>query len=109
MKHTPGKWHVGRGNGEGSVFADKGRMRMENNWITLYPICKVIDFNGEGKDYARLIAASPDLYEALIEIQKGFAAGEIKFTRKRQSDSNPYHKANVLMCKALAKAEGKEV
>jgi len=30
MAHTKGPWHVGDGNGEGSVFADEGR-RMRVN------------------------------------------------------------------------------
>ena len=50
--------------------------------------------------------AAPDLLEALQTIQRGFADGSIQFTKKRQSDSDPYHPANTLMCTALAKAAG---
>lgn len=62
--HTPGPWHVGQGNGEGSVFADEGRMRYENGTV-LYPICSVIDMDGEGDANANLIAAAPELLAAL--------------------------------------------
>lgn len=63
--HTPGPWHIGQGNGEGSVFSDSGRMRLEEGGTTLYPVCKVFDFAGELEANARLIAAAPDLLEAL--------------------------------------------
>ena len=49
-------------------------------------------------------AAAPDMLKALQEIACGFADGSITFTRTRQSDSDPYHKANVLMCAAIEKA-----
>lgn len=66
-KHTPGPWHVGQGNGEGSIFSDDGRMRLETGGTTLYPICEIN--HGWSKDEddanARLIAAAPDLLEAL--------------------------------------------
>lgn len=65
VKHTPGPWHVGLMNGEGSVFADEGRMRAEAGGTTLYPICSVIDFDGEREANARLIAAAPELLAAL--------------------------------------------
>lgn len=65
---TPGPWHVGAGNGAGSVFADVGRMRLENGGTTLFPIAffemgwlkEVDEANG------LLIAASPELF-ALAE------------------------------------------
>ena len=63
-----GTWHVGCGNGEGSVFADgEGRMRMGPNGTTLTAICTVHDFDGERDDHARLIAAAPELLVALRE------------------------------------------
>ena len=93
-----GKWHVGQGNGEGSVFADDGRMRMENNGTTLYPICKVVDFNGEGKDHAHLIAAAPDLLEACKLVYENLKPAY-------PSD----HLCMKKLQQALAKAEGKEV
>ena len=42
------------------------------------------------------------LRDALTAVQQAFAKGEAKFTKKRQSDSDPYHPANVKMCAALA-------
>ena len=58
-------------------------------------------------DRSRLIAEAPDLLEALKLIKKAFADGDIKFTKKRQADSDPYHPANIKMCAAIAAAEGR--
>lgn len=57
---------------------------------------------------SRLLNAAPDLLAALRAIEAGFADGSIQFTKKRQSDSEPYHPANVLMCVAFAKVEGRD-
>jgi len=57
---------------------------------------------------AALIAAAPELLEALKSLEKAFADGDLKFTKKRQSDSDSYHPANIKMCAAIAKAEGRE-
>lgn len=66
MTRDFGTWHVGCGNGEGSVFADgEGRMRMGQNGTTLTAICTVHDFDGERDAHARLIAAAPELLAAL--------------------------------------------
>ena len=54
-------------------------------------------------------AAAPEMLEALLAFEKGLNDGSIAFTKKRQADSDPYHPANTLMCKAIAKAEGQEV
>ena len=51
-------------------------------------------------------AAAPELLAALEAIEAGFRDGSIKFTKKRQSDSDQYHPANTLMSKALAKTRG---
>ena len=65
-KHTPGKWHVGQGNGEGFVFADDGRTRyVPGRGTTLFAICTVHDFDGEKDANARLIASAPELLQAL--------------------------------------------
>lgn len=69
MTRDFGTWHAGCGNGEGSVFADgEGRMRMGPNGTTLTAICTVHDFDGERDDHVRLIAAAPELLEALEKL-----------------------------------------
>lgn len=66
-KHTPGNWHMGIGNGEGCIFSDDGRMRLEIGGTTLYPVCQVVRGWEDGEDdaNARLIAAAPELLAAL--------------------------------------------
>lgn len=56
----------------------------------------------------RLIAAAPEMLEALYAIQRGFADGSIQWARPRRSDSDPYHPANTATCAAIAKAEGRD-
>lgn len=73
-QHTPGPWHAGQGNGEGCVFTDEGRMRLEAGGTTLYPICRVIDFEGERDANAKLIAASPELLQVILEVREDIAA-----------------------------------
>lgn len=51
----------------------------------------------------QLKAQNAERLEALEAIQEAFTKGEIAFTRKRQSDSDPYHPANVKMAAAIAK------
>jgi hypothetical protein len=65
-KHTPGPWHMGAGNGEGFIFADEGRMRMESGGTTLHAICKLNTDWNEEEDAAngRLMVASPALLGA---------------------------------------------
>jgi hypothetical protein len=69
-KHTKGPWHVGVGNGEGSVFADEGRARMEQGGTTLYPICNVNRGWDDAEDAAnaRLIAAAPQMLTLLYNV-----------------------------------------
>lgn len=65
-QHTPGPWHMGAGNGSGSIFADEGRTRLEEGGTTLYPIATINHALGdEDEANARLIAAAPDLLAAL--------------------------------------------
>lgn len=52
MKHTKGPWHIGQGNGEGFIFPETGRMRMEMGGTTLYPICKITTGWSEEEDQA---------------------------------------------------------
>lgn len=81
-KHTKGPWHVGVGNGEGSVFADEGRARMEQGGTTLYPICNVNRGWDDAEDAAnaRLIAAAPELLALLREIHDAIAIGDGDFS-----------------------------
>jgi hypothetical protein len=69
-KHTKGPWHTGQGNGEGSIFCESGRMRLESGGTTLYPVCAISRGWDEGEDEANahLIAAAPDLLEALSRL-----------------------------------------
>ena len=78
--HTPGPWHVGTGNGEGSIFAEKGRMKLEEGKTTLYPIATTPihgdDYTTQDRANARLIAASPALLEALEAVAKLLDQGQ---------------------------------
>jgi hypothetical protein len=68
-KHTPAPWHVGIGNGEGSIFSDSGRTRLEDGGTTLYPICSYNRGWNADEDAAnaRLIASAPEMLAALRE------------------------------------------
>lgn len=55
--------------------------------------------------YSATQAALKALVEALEAFQEGLRDGSIKWARPRQSDNEPYHKANILMCKALTLAQ----
>ena len=71
-EHTPGPWHVGSGEGEGSIFADEGRMKLEEGKTTLYPIA-IINPGWEAEQAnARLIASAPALLEALKAMREAF-------------------------------------
>lgn len=66
-QHTPAPWHVGMGNGIGSIFPESGRTRLENGGTTLYPIAQVNQGWDAAEDEAnaRLIATAPELLVAL--------------------------------------------
>ena len=69
MKHTPGPWHPGIGNGEGFIFAGNGRMKLNRNGgTTLYSVCRPTTGYDTAEDdaNAQLIAAAPDL---LLQLQ----------------------------------------
>lgn len=46
-------------------------------------------------------SAQNALVAALEAVHAGFQDGSIKWAKPRQSDSDPYHPANTLMCQAL--------
>lgn len=79
-KHTKGPWHTGQGNGEGSIFADEGRMRFENGTV-LYPICRINTGWDEAEDAAnaRLVAAAPELFEALHYLLEQTVDADLKY------------------------------
>jgi hypothetical protein len=76
--HTQGPWHVGAGNGEGSIFADDGRTRLEIGGTTLCSIAQITRGWNEGEDEAndRLIAAAPEMLEALQSLTHPMASDQ---------------------------------
>ena len=78
--HTPGPWHTGAGNGEGSIFAENGRMRAGHDSTELYPICKMGTVYEKHEDAAnaRLIATAPTLLAALQNILWKLDRNEVK-------------------------------
>jgi len=76
--HTPGPWHMGAGNGSGSIFADNGRTRLEIGGTTLYSIAQIGRGWNEVEDEAnaRLIAAAPEMLEALQSLAHPMASDE---------------------------------
>ena len=104
--HTKGPWHTGQGNGEGSIFCESGRTRLESGGTTLYPVCAIARGWDEGEDEANahLIAAAPDLLEALRGLlrQAGASVPNIN-VKKHFSLMVQMEEAK----RAIAKAEGK--
>jgi hypothetical protein len=69
---------MGAGNGEGSIFADNGRTRLEIGGTTLYPIAQIGRGWNEVEDEAnaRLIDAAPEMLEALQSLTHPMASDE---------------------------------
>ena len=97
-KHTPGPWRDVNMGEQIVIIAPVPTA------IYDYYLVATVSKGDHADANARLIAAAPELLEALVEISHALADGSLKFTRPRQSDSDPYHKANVLMCAAIEKA-----
>jgi len=97
-KHTAGPWHRGCGNGEGSIFPDVGRTRLEEGGTALYPIATMNKGFNEEEDEANadLIAAAPDLLAACKE-----------FVRKCDSGEARSKRSYAQMQAAIAKAEAR--
>ena len=76
--HTQGPWHMGAGNGEGSIFSDNGRTRLEIGGTTLYSIAQITRGWNESEDEAnaRLIAAAPEVLAALQSLTHPMASDE---------------------------------
>lgn len=69
-KHTPGKWIVGKRYGEND---DNLPITDENgNFIALADCADKVNYAGRSINDAHLIAAAPDLYEALRLIVAGY-------------------------------------
>jgi hypothetical protein len=69
---------MGAGNGSGSIFADNGRTRLEIGGTTLYSIAQIGRGWNEVEDEAnaRLIAAAPEMLEALQSLAHPMASDE---------------------------------
>ena len=109
--HTKGPWHTGQGNGEGSIFCESGRMRLESGGTTLYPVCAISRGWDEGEDAANahLIAAAPDLLEALRRARDSIAdmfAG-MQFHPDHKDIEAPLLVALSNARAAITKAEGR--
>jgi hypothetical protein len=107
--HTKGPWHTGQGNGEGSIFCESGRMRLESGGTTLYPVCAISRGWDEGEDEAnaRLIAAAPDLLEACKELVKHLDSLPDDTEKCRHLKMALNNRAGDLMLAAIAKVEGR--
>ena len=108
-KHTPKSWIVEQVETSHNGYADwpvyAVRQMPENHCLAV--VGRVDRATaGYNEANANLIAAAPELLAALKAMHQGLVDGSIKFTKKRQSDNDPYHPANVLMCAAIAKAQG---
>ena len=99
-KHTPGPWVV---NGAGVDFREL--VRFPSGVIVS---CK--SKKGYDIETARLIAAAPDMYEAL-KVALGFVAafaGYYQVAYETGSDYHPKHKEAIAQVRAaLAKADGR--
>ena len=99
-QHTPGPW-------TSRLVASGWLIEAGDTDETYAQIAMVLEDGPNPEAYehnARLIAAAPELLEALQVISLGLSNSSIAFTKKRQSDSDAYHPANVLMCAAIQKA-----
>jgi hypothetical protein len=69
---------MGAGNGEGSIFSDSGRTRLEIGGTTLYSIAQITRGWNEAEDEAnaRLIAAAPEMLAALQSLTHPMASDE---------------------------------
>jgi hypothetical protein len=98
--HTAGPWTVtvvSHGKERAGLWINGGRGTVvDTDAYDVYPL---------SRQDRNLIEAAPELLAALYAIRDGFADGSIQFTKKRQADNDPYHKANTMMCAAIDKAE----
>lgn len=100
-QHTPGPWKFYRD--ERYIESENANLRGDYDHVCDFRTDLAGNVNEAN---ARLIAAAPDLLAALQAIHAGFMDGSIKWAKKRQADSDPYHPANTAMSIALAKVRG---
>jgi hypothetical protein len=107
QKHTPGPWHTGEGNGQGSIFKTaEGRMRFEaGRGTVLYPICTMVTGWKAEEDEANatLIAAAPDLLAALRRLLADCGVS-VDVPESILNNDTPNTRAAFA---AIAKAEGR--
>lgn len=106
-KHTPGPWAVSKGyDGSLSVSATKS-FRINNISAGTPVICDVyphLDADGfSGEANARLIAAAPELLEALIGLDEAYCRAGEKLTRDERTEDR---KRLIAARAAIAKATG---
>jgi hypothetical protein len=66
--HTKTPWHIGTGNGEGSIFASTGRIRLENGGSTLYPIARIADTDETDRErILHLATQAPSLFDICVQ------------------------------------------
>lgn len=106
--HTPGPWSI---EDEGHLDHAGDLWIVDDRGLCVAEIESEEDAvigPSEAEYNAHLLTAAPDLLAALRAFRQGFVDGSIQWTRPRKSEKDPYHKANTLMCAAIAKAEGRE-
>jgi len=98
MSHTPGPWHISNG-----VQIRSTKHQIAKVWMMR---------NGEGNDNARLIAAAPDLLEALKEIADHHESQRELWSSEENADADQaeYHedRRNFALA-SIAKATGGDV
>ena len=106
--HTPGPWHMGAGNGSGSIFADNGRTRLETGGTTLYPIAQIGRGWNEEEDEAnaRLVAAAPEMLAALESLAVGLSPASVDLQRENGNLAALCRVCREIAENALAKAKG---
>lgn len=68
-KHTPGPWHMGRKGNECRIYADRDQHAIARTYGTGLNGIGVCELTGpENKADAILIAAAPELLEALVAL-----------------------------------------
>jgi len=94
MNYTKGEWRVGEPFVKGQdypIYSEDG-----------YELARAFIYNGEQKANAHLIAAAPDMYEALKQLMVDY-----RVICERKPRNTILQTRLSMAVKALAKAEGK--